>query len=56
MCRRQFPFVKPFELPEDGKVVRLTYAEGIEMLRASGEDIDDYADMTYITPRIQSDF
>jgi aspartyl-tRNA synthetase len=45
--RRQFPFVKPFELPEDGKVVRLTYAQGIEMLRASGEDIDDYADMTY---------
>ena len=44
--RRQFPFVKRFELPESGKVVRLTYSEGIEMLRASGEEIEDYADMT----------
>lgn len=45
--RKQFPFVQPFELLENGKVLRLTYSEGIEMLRASGEEIDDYADMTY---------
>jgi len=45
--RAQFPFVKPFELPEDGHVVRLTYAEGIEILRADGEQIADYADMKY---------
>jgi len=45
--RRQFSFVQPFELPEDGKVVRLTYSEGIKMLRESGEEIDDFADMTY---------
>jgi aspartyl-tRNA synthetase len=38
--------VKPFELPEDGKVVRLTYSQGIELLRSSGEEIEDYADMT----------
>lgn len=44
--RRQFPFVKPFQLPADGRVVRLTYSEGISMLRAAGEAIDDYADMT----------
>jgi len=47
--RKQFPFVQPFELLENGKVLRLTYSEGIEMLRASGEEIDDYADMTYET-------
>ena len=47
MSRTQFPFVKPFELPEDGHVVRLTYSEGIEMLRADGEEIEDYADMSY---------
>jgi aspartyl-tRNA synthetase len=45
ILRKQFPYIQPFELPEDGKVVRLTYAEGIEMLRASGEAIEDYADM-----------
>lgn len=48
MSRRQFSFVQPFELPEDGKVLRLTYSEGIKMLRESGEDIDDFADMTYL--------
>lgn len=47
MCRRQFPYVKPFELPADGKVLRLTYSEGIELLRAAGEPIDDFADMKY---------
>ena len=47
MIRRQFSFVQPFELPEDGKVVRLTYSEGIQMLRESGQDIEDFADMTY---------
>ena len=41
----------PFELPEDGKVVRLTYTEGIAMLRGAGEDIEEYADMGYIPPR-----
>jgi aspartyl-tRNA synthetase len=25
----------------------LTYSEGIEMLRADGEEIEDYADMSY---------
>jgi aspartyl/asparaginyl-tRNA synthetase len=45
--RRQFSFVQPFELPEDGKVVRLTYSEGIKMLRESGEEMEDFADMTY---------
>ena len=39
--------MQPFELPEDGKVVRLTYMEGIKMLRESGQDIEDFADMTY---------
>lgn len=34
-------------LPEDGKVVRLNYSKGIDMLRKAGEAIDDYADMTY---------
>jgi hypothetical protein len=47
MERKQFSFVQPFELPEDGKVVRLTYSEGIKMLRESGEEIEDFADMTY---------
>jgi aspartyl-tRNA synthetase len=52
ICRLQFPYIQPFELPEDGKVVRLTYAEAIEMLRASGEAIDDYADMRYFIANI----
>ena len=41
--------MKPFELPEDGNVIRLTYSEGITMLRAAGEEIEDYADMTYFS-------
>ena len=41
--------MKPFELLADGKVLRLTYTEGIEMLRAAGEPIDDFADMKYFT-------
>jgi aspartyl-tRNA synthetase len=46
-ARLQFPWVKPFELPTDGKVVRLTYSEGIAMLREAGEEIGDYDDMSY---------
>ncbi|KAI9843171.1 MAG: hypothetical protein M1838_002746, partial [Thelocarpon superellum] len=45
MVRRQYP-VEEFKLPEDGKMLRLNFVEGMAMLRAAGEDISDHDDMT----------
>lgn len=43
--RRQFP-VEEFKLPEDGKMVRLHFKEGIAMLRAAGKEVDDFEDLS----------
>lgn len=43
--RQQFP-VEEFKLPADGKMVRLTFKEGIDMLKAAGKDLDYYEDLS----------
>lgn len=45
LVRKQYP-VEEFKLPKDGKMVRLTYKEGIEMLRAAGKEIGDFEDLS----------
>lgn len=43
--RRQFP-VEDFKLPEDGKMVKLHFKDGIAMLRAAGKEVDDFEDLS----------
>ncbi|KAK4543419.1 hypothetical protein LTR36_005562 [Oleoguttula mirabilis] len=43
---RELYHVEEFKLPEAGKVPRLTFAEGIAMLRADGVEIDDFEDLS----------
>lgn len=43
--RKQYP-VEEFKLPEDGKMVRLHFKEGIAMLREAGKDVDDFEDLS----------
>lgn len=43
--RQQFP-VEEFKLPADGKMVRLTFKEGIDMLKEAGKDLDYYEDLS----------
>lgn len=43
--RKQYP-VEEFLLPEDGKMVRLHFKEGIEMLRAAGKEVGDFEDLS----------
>lgn len=46
IVRRQYP-VEEFKLPAAGeKMLRLTFAEGVAMLRAAGEDIADHEDLS----------
>lgn len=43
--RKQFP-VEEFKIPEDGKMVKLHFKEGIAMLRAAGKEVDDFEDLS----------
>lgn len=43
--RKQFP-VEEFKLPEDGKMVRLHYKDGIQMLRDAGKDVGEFEDLS----------
>ena len=46
IVRKQYP-VEDFKLPADGKMVRLNYKEGIEMLRAAGKtELSDCEDLS----------
>lgn len=45
LVRRQFP-MEEFKLPEDGKVVKLTYKEGVALLREAGKEIGDFEDLS----------
>ncbi|KAH3670339.1 hypothetical protein WICMUC_004835 [Wickerhamomyces mucosus] len=47
VVRKQFP-VEEFKLPKDGKIIRLHFKEGIELLRTKGgrTDIDDFEDLS----------
>jgi aspartyl-tRNA synthetase len=38
--------VDEFKLPESGKVPRISFQEGIKMLREAGEELGDYDDLT----------
>ena len=40
----QYP-VEEFRVPEDGKVLRLSFKEGISMLRDNGYDVPDLEDL-----------
>ncbi|KAF2839078.1 aspartyl-tRNA synthetase [Patellaria atrata CBS 101060] len=43
---RQSYKVEEFKLPEKGKVPRITFKEGISMLREAGEEIGDFDDLS----------
>lgn len=45
LVRKQYP-VEEFKLPKDGKMVRITYKEGIQMLKEAGKDIGDFEDLS----------
>lgn len=45
LVRKQFP-MEEFKLPENGKVVKLTYKEGVAMLREAGKEIGDFEDLS----------
>lgn len=45
VVRKQYP-VEEFKLPEDGKMVRLHYKDGIAMLREAGYELGDTDDLT----------
>lgn len=38
--------IDEFKMPKDGKVLRLTFAEGIKMLREAGKEVDEYEDLS----------
>ena len=44
IVRKQYP-VEEFKVPESGKMLRLTFAEGVAMLRQAGEQLDEYEDL-----------
>src|SRR5690606_12741406 len=43
--RQQYP-VREFKFPADGKILRLTFSEGIKLLREDGRELDDYEDLS----------
>ncbi|CUM65463.1 uncharacterized protein PRCAT00003103001 [Priceomyces carsonii] len=42
---KQFP-VDEFKVPENGKMVKISFADGIKMLREAGKDVDDFEDLS----------
>jgi aspartyl-tRNA synthetase len=44
IVRRQYP-VEEFKLPKDGKMVRIPFKEGIQMLRDNGVDLPELEDL-----------
>ncbi|KAI9778847.1 MAG: aspartate--tRNA ligase dps1 [Peltula sp. TS41687] len=46
IVRKQYP-VEEFQVPQNGQqMVRLTFSEGVSMLREAGETLDDYEDLS----------
>lgn len=43
--RKQYP-VEEFKLPKDGKMVRIPFKEGIQLLRDAGEEVKEYEDLS----------
>ncbi|KAK9481330.1 aspartyl-tRNA synthetase [Lipomyces japonicus] len=44
LVRRQYP-VEEFKFPKDGKILRLTFKEGIALLREAGRDLPEFEDL-----------
>lgn len=44
IVRKQYP-VEEFKVPQNGQMVRLTFSEGVSMLREAGETLDDHEDL-----------
>lgn len=51
VVRKQFP-VEDFKLPKDGKMIKLHFKEGIQMLREAGKDVDDFEDLSTENERL----
>lgn len=49
--RKQFP-VEEFKVPEDGKMVKLHFKEGVQMLRDAGKEVDDFEDLSTENERL----
>jgi aspartyl-tRNA synthetase len=45
IVRAQYP-VEEFKVPKDGKVLRITFKEGISLLRENGYDVPDLEDLS----------
>ena len=45
LVRKQYP-MEEFKLPDNDKVVKITYKEGIAMLREAGKEIGDFEDLS----------
>lgn len=45
VVREQYP-VEEFKIPRDGKVLRITFKEGIGMLREAGYEVPDLEDLS----------
>jgi aspartyl-tRNA synthetase len=45
IVRTQYP-IEEFKVPKDGKVLRLTFKEGISMLRENGYNVPDLEDLS----------
>ncbi|KAI9800976.1 MAG: aspartate--tRNA ligase dps1 [Phylliscum demangeonii] len=45
IVRKQYP-VEEFQLPADGRMVRLTFAEGVTLLREAGQAVNDDEDLS----------
>lgn len=43
--RKQYP-VEEFQVPADGKMVRLHFKEGVKLLREAGKDVGDFDDLS----------
>ena len=46
VIEREYPDAGNFQIPE-GRCPRLTFAEGIAMLREAGEEVEDYEDLRW---------
>lgn len=44
VVRKQYP-VEEFKIPKDGKVLRLQFKEGIQMLKDAGREVEELEDM-----------
>lgn len=51
IVRKQYP-VEDFKVPENGKMIRLAFSEGIAMLREAGEQLGDYDDLRFVAAGI----